>query len=124
MFKHSKKNLPLNEEGFDENEENEIIEIKSDFDDDKQEDFDDDEEEGDIDEQDESANKTFINPTQVENTDCDLIIKCDICDFQASSRSEFNNHKTKSHNWCSFCFSSFISQERLKKHLKNKHNKQ
>ena len=66
---------PLNEEGFDENEENKIIEIKSDFDDDKQEDFDDDEEEGDIDEQDESANKTFINPTQVENTYCDLIIK-------------------------------------------------
>ena len=99
IFKHSKKNRFLNEEGFDENEKNEIFEIKSYFDDDKQEDFDDDEEEGDIDEQDEGANKTFINNTQVENTYCDLIIKGNICDFQASSRSEFTNHKTKSHNW-------------------------
>ena len=110
MFKHKKNNVPLNSDDcVDQN------------DDDKQDDFEDEEEESEIDEED-TANKTFINPTQVGNIDC--IIKCEICDFEASTRSEFDNHKTRSHNWCSLCFSSFISQERLKKHLKNKHNKQ
>ena len=49
MFKHRKKNVPLIEEGFDnQNEENDIIEIRSDFDEDEQEVFDDDEEEDEI----------------------------------------------------------------------------
>ena len=125
MFKHRKKNEPLHEEGCDDqNKENEIIEITGDFNDDEQEDFDDDEEAEAIDEQDDTVNKTFINPTQVDNNDCDLTIKCEICDFRARSKSEVNNHKITSHNWCSLCLSSFISQERLKKHIKSKHNKQ
>ena len=113
MFKHIKKN----ENGCDyQEEENDIIEIRSDFGEDDQED--------DIDEHEETANKTFINPTQVDTYDGELRIKCESCDFRAMSKSEVNNHRTASHNWCSFCFSSFISQEKLKKHLKNKHNKQ
>ena len=111
MFKHRKKNVPLNEECCDDqNEDNDIIDIRSDIGDDEQEDFDDDEEE--IDEQDDTSNKTFINPTQVDNTDCTLWIKCEVCDFRARSRSEVNNHKTRSYNWCSIC-SSFVTQERL-----------
>ena len=97
-------------------EENDIIDIISD----EQEDFYNVEEEQ-IDEKDDAANKTFINPTQVENTDSNLTIKCEICDFRAMSQSEIKNHKTVTHNWCNICFSSFVSQERLKKHLKNKH---
>ena len=74
MFKHRKKNEPLNEDGWDDqNKENEIIEIPGDFNDDEQEDFDDDEEADVIDEQDDTVNKTFINPTQVDTNDCDLI---------------------------------------------------
>ena len=114
MFKHRKKNVPLNED-------NEILEIRSDYDDDRHDDFDDAEEN---DEQNDISNQTFINPTQVENADCDQVIECEVCDFRARSRSDIIDHKTKSHNWCSICFSSFISQERLKKHLKSKHNKQ
>ena len=113
MYKHRKKNVPLNEE---------IIEIRSDIEVDEQEYFDQDEEE--IDEQDDTSSKTFINPTQVENTDCNLLIKCEVCDFRARSRSEVIDHKTRIHNWCIICFSSFVSQERLIKHLKSKHNKQ
>ena len=108
---HKKKNQSL-----DEVEDNDIIDIISD----EQEDFDNEEEEQ-IDEMDDAANKTFINPTQVENTDSNLTIKCEICDFRAMSQSEIKNHKTVTHNWCNICFSSFVSQERLKKHLKNKH---
>ena len=100
----------------------EIIELKSDFN--EQEDFDDDKETDQIEEHDDSANKKFINPTQVDISECDLKIKCEICDFRARSKDEVNNHKTTTHNLCSFCLSSFVSQERLKKHLKNKHNKQ
>ena len=78
MFKYRKKNEPLNEEGWDDqNKENEIIEITGDFND-EQEDFDDDEEADVIDEQDDTVNKKFINPTQVDNNDCDLTIKCEI----------------------------------------------
>ena len=75
-------------------DENDIIEIQSEYEDD---------------EQDDTVNKTFINPTQVDNTDCERMIKCDTCDFQAKSKSEINTHKATSHNWCEFCFSSFIS---------------
>ena len=110
MFKHRKKNEPLSEENI-------II-------DNEEGDVDDDKEEDEIDEHDDSSNKTFINPTQVDDTESDLKFKCEVCDFRARSKNEVNDHKTTSHNWCRYCFSSFISQERLKKHLKNKHNKQ
>jgi hypothetical protein len=113
MFKHKQKNEPLIEE-------NDMIELTSDFNEDEQEYFDDDKETDEIDEHDDSANKMFINPTQVDISECDPKIKCEICDFRARSKDEVNNHKTTTHNWCSFC----VSQERLKKHFKNKHNKQ
>jgi hypothetical protein len=45
-----------------------VIEIRSDFGDDEQED--------EIDEHDDTVNKTFINPTQVDTNDGDLRIKC------------------------------------------------
>jgi hypothetical protein len=106
-----------NEDGCDyQEEENNIIEIRSDFCDDEQED--------DINEQEETANKIFINPTRVETNDGDLRIICENCDFRARSKSKVNNHRLAKHNWCSFCFLSLISQGQLKKHLKNKHNKQ
>ena len=61
MFKHIKKN----EDGRDfQVEENDIIKIRSDFGEDEQED--------EIDEHDDTVNKTFINPTQVDTNDGDL----------------------------------------------------
>ena len=113
MFQHIKKNKPVNDECGD--EENDIIEIKSDYGD--------DEEEDEIDEQDDTVNKTFINPTQVDNTVNDVMIKCDTCEFQANCKSDINKHKHTIHNWCKFCFSSFIIKERLNNHIKKKHDK-
>ena len=116
MFKHKEKNLPVNEESCDyHDDENDIIEIQSEYEDDAQED--------EIYEEDDTVNKTFINPTQVDNTDFERMIKCDTCDFQTKSKSEVNTHKATSHNWCEFCYSSFISHEKLNNHKKKKHNK-
>ena len=30
-------------------------------------------------------------------------------------------HNKEIHNWCNFCYSSFISQKKLKKHIIAKH---
>ena len=96
MFKHIKKN----EDGRDfQVEENDIIKIRSDFGDDE------------IDEHDDTVNKTFINPTQVDTNDGDLRIKCVICDFWTRSISEVNNHRTASQSWCSLKLSRTNNEE-------------
>ena len=68
-----------------------------------------------------TVNKTFINHSQVNNSE--KMFKCENCEFRASSKSDVNNHKTASHNWCPICYSSFVTQERLTKHTTKKHNK-
>ena len=67
-----------------------------------------------------TMNRTFSNPSQ------DLIDKkfqCENCSFRAETKSDLNNHKTTIHNWCPFCYSSFVTQERLSLHKRKKHSK-
>jgi hypothetical protein len=67
-----------------------------------------------------TVNRTFINHSQDNNSE--KMFKCEICEFRALKKSDVNNHKTKIHNWCPTCFSSFVTQERLIKHTTKKHN--
>ena len=51
------------------------------------------------------------------------IYKCKICDYATKRKGYFNDHKTTSHNWCFICYSSYTSQDDLKKHFKKSHSK-
>ena len=78
--------------------------------------------EHDLDEMNENE-KTFNNPSQENKTPSENIYKykCERCDFKAATKNDFDSHKKEVHNWCTICFSSFSSQERLKKHSIKKH---
>ena len=110
MFKHRNNVEP------EKDDENDIIEIESDS-------IHDDEtvQEEDIDELENSVNdtvnKTFVNHSQVNTSE--QMFKCENCVFRAGRKSDVNNHKRASHNWCPI----FITKERLTKHMSKKHNK-
>ena len=114
MYKHRKKDEPEKNEAHNcYAEENDVIDIMSDFDENEQE--------VENDEHDEAVNKTFFNPTQIEVPSCELMFKCENCEYRASRKSEVNSHKTACHNWCSLCFSTFNSKEKLKDHINKNH---
>ena len=82
----------------------------------------------DVDEVDETkagneiSNRTFNNPSQVENITSDELFKCEICDFASARQKIIEDHKELFHNWCPRCYSSFDSQRKLKSHVKNDHS--
>ena len=43
------------------------------------------------------------------------IFKCSICDFASARKNDLKDHKTRIHNWCFICFSSYTNQYHLKK---------
>ena len=49
--------------------------------------------------------------------------KCELCYFRAERKDLIMDHKGKKHNWCSKCYSSFNSNNELKKHIKSKQRK-
>jgi hypothetical protein len=67
------------------------------------------------------SNATFINPSQDDKLLSANNFKCEMCDFFSPTKSSINDHKVDNHNWCSSCYSSFSSQNNLKKHRKKKH---
>ena len=48
---------------------------------------------------------------------------CKICDVKAKNKHDLANHKVSTHNWCTKCFSTFDSQDKLQNHLTTKHKK-
>ena len=52
-------------------------------------------------------NESFANASQVITKSIEKTNKCEKCDFKTTPECEIVEHKTESHNWCSFCFSSF-----------------
>ena len=66
------------------------------------------------DEMEDNANETFVIPSQGNS---EKLFKYENCEFEAARKSDVMKHKTANHNWCSFCFSSFVTQERLKLHI-------
>ena len=74
-------------------EKNDVIDIMSDFD---------DVEQGvENDDHDNTVNETFFNPTQVENTPCEKMFKCENCEYRAARKSEVVNHKITIYNCAS-----------------------
>jgi uncharacterized Zn-finger protein len=69
----------------------------------------------------ESVNKTFLNPSQADMISNEKVFKCLQCDFETTTKGDIVEHKRESHNWCSFCFSTFSSQEILKDHVDANH---
>ena len=51
-----------------------------------------------------------------------LPFKCKMCDFASACKSDLKNHKKTIHNWCFICFSSFVSQDKLKDHFVKAHS--
>ena len=72
-----------------------------------------------IEEIDDTANKTFVNPSQDLS---EQMFKCENCEYEAARKSDVLQHKIASHNWCSFCYCSFVTQERLKLHISKRHS--
>ena len=68
------------------------------------------------------SNRTFSNPSQVDNYSSDELFKCEICDFASARQKIIEDHKELFHNWCPRCYSSFDSQRKLKSHVKNDHS--
>jgi hypothetical protein len=66
---------------------------------------------------------TFINPSQTDKllSAKPKVFKCEICDFECSRKNLLDDHKGAAHNWCTLCYSSFKSQEKLNNHKKKKH---
>ena len=65
-------------------------------------------------EADDISNRTFNDPSQVDNTSSDKLFKCEICDFASSRTDIIKNHTEFFYNWCNYCFSSFNNQKKLK----------
>ena len=61
----------------------------------------------------ESVNKTFLNPSQADIISNENVFKCLQCDFETATKGDIVEHKRESHNWCSFCFSTLSSQEKI-----------
>jgi hypothetical protein len=75
----------------------------------------------DVDDIENGNDPTFINPSQFDNLLSAQVFKCEICDFESSTQICISNHKEAIHNWCSLCYSSLKSKEKLKNHKKKKH---
>ena len=67
------------------------------------------------------SDKTFHNPSQEDNTLSGPNFKCNKCDLESATKPDLVKHKTETHNWCIFCFSSFNSQDKLKEHIITNH---
>ena len=63
----------------------------------------------------ETSNRNVLLPDKIPSGQ---IFKCEKCDFAATRRSVFNDHKVTSHNWCNMCFSNFNDPDSLKTHMK------
>ena len=70
----------------------------------------------DVEEQDDDGNEIsntpFINPSQGDLLPSGII----------SARFVTLYHKESCYNWCSLCYSSFKTQEKLKTHVKDVHS--
>ena len=75
-----------------------------------------------VEDEDDNSNKTFTNPSQIDKTTCSVLLKCEKCDFKASTSLTIRNHKESTHNWCTNCYSTFNSQKQLKNHFKKNHS--
>ena len=68
-----------------------------------------------------AISETFSsNSSKVKSSN---ILRCKKCDYATKRKGYFNDHKTTSHNWCFICYSSYTSQDDLKKHFKKSHSK-
>ena len=62
------------------------------------------------------------NPSQpVKNTNLAKLLVCKQCGFEARTKEDMKLHKLNAHNWCSSCFSTFIREEELTKHISKMH---
>ena len=66
----------------------------------------------------ENANSTFIHPSLDNKITGETVLKWETCEFAATRQSSIKDHKEDKHNWCSQGYSSFKSQEKLKKLIK------
>ena len=48
---------------------------------------------------------------------------CKTCNVKANSKHELMTHKVSIHNWCTKCYSTFDSEDKLKNHVSTKHKK-
>ena len=76
----------------------------------------------DVEQENDIPNTTFLNPSQDDKLPNGKLLKCKLCDFASARKICMNDHKETNHNWCSTCYSSFSSQDNLKKHVKSKHS--
>ena len=67
------------------------------------------------------VNETFQNPSQVNIKSTEKLFKCETCDFETATKGDIVEHKKETHNWCSLCFSSFNSQDKLEEHVTFNH---
>ena len=68
------------------------------------------------------TNSTFINPSQFDQSCNGIFFKCEVCDFISARKTIIKDLKESTHNWCSICFSTFKTQEKLKNHLQDLHS--
>ena len=66
-------------------------------------------------------NRTFSNPSQIHKNTPEGTFKCGKCEFKTDRKSIMLTHKKEAHNLCPLCYSSFASQEMLKKHTIQMH---
>ena len=57
-----------------------------------------------------------------ETTGCKTF-KCKQCNFEAARKEIMKQHKLDIHNWCSVCFSTFTTKEKLTLHIGKMHTK-
>ena len=71
--------------------------------------------------EDDVANRTFLNPSQSEDSDSSTSsaknIKCEMCDSNFANKSYPRKHKDEIHYWCCNCVSTFESRSKLKSHV-------
>ena len=69
-------------------------------------------------EKNEKNDEKVINPLQsVDNSSGGTKFVCKQCNFEATTKEQMKEHKLRSHNWCSICFSTFNSIDKLTKHV-------
>ena len=100
----------------------------SDEDDDESEGNDDDDNDDINDnEEDDLVNRTFINPSQSDDSDNGAnsakIIQCELCRFKTSIPTDLTVHQEKTHNWCLIFDKVFPSKKLYKSHNHKMHNK-
>ena len=69
-----------------------------------------------------SSNMFSQSEDSDSSTNTDETIKCGMCDFKYIRITDLKRHKERIHSWCSFCHSTFDSQETLETHKKSVHS--